>query len=64
MKELNNKEEMDFTAFMGNMKTNEIEMKARKDSEPQKENRVALNTSQIELKKKSVTTPTTSEDEE
>ena len=47
-KELNDKKEMDFTAFMRNLKTHEIEMKARKDCEPQKENGVALKASSRE----------------
>ena len=49
---------------MKNFKTNEIEMKITKDHKPQKENDVALKASLRELKKKSVATPTTSEDDE
>ena len=64
LKELNDREEMDFTAFMKILKTYEIEMKVRKDHEPQKENDIALKVSLKDYKKKSVATPTTSEDEE
>ena len=54
---------MDFTTFMKNLKTHEIEMKARKEHDQKKE-LCALKASPAELKKKSVTTPTTSEDDE
>jgi len=64
LKEFNDKEEMNFTAFMKNLKTYEIEMKARKDRKPQKEDGIALKASSKELKKKSVVNPTTSEDDE
>ena len=48
---------------MGNLKTHEMEMKVRKDREPQKEIGVALKTSSRELKKISATL-ITSKDEE
>ena len=38
LKELNDAKEMNYTVFMGNLKTYEMEMKARKSREPQKEN--------------------------
>ena len=34
LKELNDKEQMDFTAFMGNLKTHEMDTKAREEKEP------------------------------
>ena len=37
LKELNDAKEMNYTVFMGNLKTYEMEMKARKSREPQKE---------------------------
>ena len=36
LKELNDNEEIDFTAFVGNLKTHEMKMKVRKNCEPQK----------------------------
>ena len=36
LKELNDKKEMNFTAFMGNLKTHEMEMKVREEREPKK----------------------------
>ena len=51
LKELNDREEMDII-FMGNLKTHEIEMKAKKDREPQKKNGVALKVSPRNYKKK------------
>ena len=52
-KELNNTEHMDFIAFMESLKTHEMEMKTRKDREPQKENGVPLKACSREFKKKS-----------
>lgn len=37
LKKLNNSKEMNFTTFMGNLKTHVIELKARQEWEPQKE---------------------------
>ena len=45
LKGLKDREEMDFTDFMRNLKTNEMKMKDRKEREPQKENDVALKAS-------------------
>ena len=64
LKELNDKEEIDFTDFVRNLKTHEMEMKAREDREPQKKVSVAFKASPKELKKKSVATATTSDDEQ
>jgi len=64
LKELNDKEKIDFTAFMGNSKTYKMEMKARKDRESQKDNGVALKASPRDYKKKCVATLITSKDEE
>ena len=55
---------MDFTAFMENLKTNEMEIKAKEDREPQKKINVALKASIRELKKKIVVIPITSDDEQ
>ena len=54
---------MYFTTFVGNLKTREMEMKVRKDHEPQKKVSIAYKAFPRELKKKSVVTPTTSDDE-
>ena len=43
LKDLNDREEMNFTTFMKNLKTHEMEMKVRKDREPQ--NDIALKVS-------------------
>jgi len=56
LKEL--KEEMNFTVFMRNLKTHEMEMNVRKDCELQKEIGVAPKASARELNKKGITTPT------
>ena len=42
LKELNNKEEMDFFGFIGSLKTYEMERKAREEREPQKKKSVAF----------------------
>jgi len=55
---------MDFTAFMENLKTHEIEMKTRADREPQKKIYSAFKAFPREHKKKSVVTLTISEDDE
>ena len=60
LKELKDKEEMDFTALIGNLKTYEMKMKTRKDHDPYKKIGVAL---KAELKKKSAATLSTSKDE-
>ena len=49
---------------MKNLKTHIMELNARKDRELQKKNGAALKTSSRDYKKKSVATPTISEDEE
>jgi len=36
LKELKDKEEMDFTTFVGKLKTREIKMKAKEEREPKK----------------------------
>ena len=59
----NDKKEMDFTTFVRNLKIHELEMTAREDCDPQKKASVAFKASPRELKKKSVATPTTSDDE-
>ena len=51
------------TAYIGNLKTHEINIKAREDSEPQKKVGVAFKASPRKHKKKSVATPTISDDE-
>ena len=38
LKELNDREEMGFSGFIGNIKTHEMEMKVQKEREPQKKN--------------------------
>jgi len=38
LKELNDNKKIDFTAFMENLNTHEMELKAREDCEPQKKN--------------------------
>jgi hypothetical protein len=48
LKELNDAKEMNFTVFMGNLKTHEMEMKARKSREPQKEKGIAFKINQDE----------------
>ena len=48
MKELNDTKEMNFTVFMGNLKTHEIEIKAREAREPQKKKGVAFKVDQSE----------------
>ena len=42
LKELNDREEMDFSGFIGNFKTHEIEMKVREDREPLKKRSIAF----------------------
>ena len=42
LKELNDKEEMDFTVYMGNLKIHEMEMKSREKREPQKKRDVSF----------------------
>ena len=64
LKELNDKKEMDFTTFMGNLKTHEMKMNARKDREPHKKIGVAFKVSSREYKKNYIAPPTTSEDEQ
>ena len=54
---------MGLTAYIGNLKTHEIKIKAREDSEPQKKVGVAFKASPRKHKKKSVATPTISDDE-
>jgi len=46
LKELNDAKEMNYTVFMGNLKTYEMEIKARKSHEPQKEKGIAFKTNQ------------------
>ena len=41
---------MNFTVFMGNLKTHEIEMKARESKEPQKKKNVAFKIDEEEFK--------------
>ena len=54
---------MGFTAFVGKLKIHEMEIKVREDRKPHKKIGVAFKTSPSEHKKKSVTTPTISDDE-
>ena len=54
LKELNDKEKMNFTAFVANLKTHEMTMKERKDCEPHKKIEVAFKASSIEHKKNCV----------
>ena len=49
---------------MGNFKTHEMEMKARENREPHKKISVAIKASSREHKKKNITTPTISDDEQ
>jgi len=42
LKELNDREEMDFSRFIENLKTHEIKMKVRKGREPNKKKSVAF----------------------
>ena len=42
LKELNDSKKMDFTAFMSNLKTHEMEIKAREEQKPQKKKSVAF----------------------
>jgi len=42
LKELNDREEIDFSEFIGNLKTHEIEMKAREGREPTKKKSIAF----------------------
>ena len=42
LKELNNREEMDFSGFIGNLKAHEMEMKVREEREPPKKKSVAF----------------------
>jgi len=51
LKKLNDKEEMDFTAFMVNLKTHEMEMKVREEREPQKKRDVLFKASSSKSKK-------------
>ena len=44
LKELSDAKEMNYTVFMGNLKTYEMEMKARKSREPQKEKGIVFKT--------------------
>ena len=55
---------MDFTGFVGNLKTHEMEMNARENREPQKKANVAFKASPRELKKKSVATPSILNDQQ
>jgi len=55
-------EEIDFIAFVRNLKTHEMEMKTREEREPQKKIDVAFKASPREHKKNSVVTPTISEE--
>ena len=64
LKELNDNEEIDFTAFMKNLNTNEMKMNAREDRESQKKISIALEASPREHKKIGVATSTISEDDE
>ena len=45
LKELNDREEMDFSDFIENLKTLEIEMKVREEREPLKKKSIAFRTS-------------------
>ena len=56
--------EIDFISFMGNLKTHEMEMKAREDREPQNKTSVALKASPRDHKNKGITTSIISEDDE
>ena len=42
LKELNDREEMDFSDFIGNLKTHEMEMKVREGREPIKKKSIAF----------------------
>jgi len=42
LKELNDSKKMNFTAFMGNLKTHEMELEAREQQEPEKKKSVAF----------------------
>jgi len=42
LKELNHREEIDFSGFIGNLKTHEMEMKVRKGREPTKKKSIAF----------------------
>ena len=64
LKELNDNEEMDFSAFMENLKTYEMKIKAREERESQKKANTTFKASPRELRKKSVASSTTSNDEE
>jgi len=46
LKELNDTKEINYTVFIGNLKTYEMEMKARKSREPQKEKGIAFKINQ------------------
>ena len=63
LKEFNDKEEMDFIAFMGNLKTHEMEMNAREEREPHKKIGVVFNASSSEHNK-NVATSTVLNDEQ
>ena len=45
LKELNNREEMNFSGFIRNLKTNEMEMKVREEREPLKKKAIAFRAS-------------------
>jgi len=64
LKELNDKKKINFTAFVENLKTREIEMKTREECESQKKISVAFKVSPKEHKKKIFAIPTISEDDE
>ena len=42
LKELNDREEMDFSSFIGNLKTHEMEMKVREEKETPKKKVIAF----------------------
>ena len=51
MKKLNDKEEMNFTAFIDNLKTHEIKMKVREERESQKKQDVSFKITPSKSKK-------------
>ena len=63
LEKVNDKKEMHFNAFIGNLKTHEMKIMAREDREPQKKVGVVFQAFLREHKKKSVATPTISGDE-
>jgi len=52
LQELNDREEMDFSGFIGNLKTHKIEMKIREEREPTKKKSIAFKATPFSENKK------------